>query len=133
MILVAGNDADLLFVLSYGLRRRGYEVVAAPLAEAMARLGEGGKAELVLIDDAAPDRRVLAPPIVTRPGGPPVPRVLLTARALDPAVGISLGWAAVVPKPFLLADLVRVIEALGVSGRSQTLRCAEQPGQPDRR
>jgi DNA-binding response OmpR family regulator len=123
IILLAGNDADLLFVLSYALRGHGYEIIGAPpgeMATARSRTGEGPA--LIIVDEDGQSREIPTPP---------VPHILLTARAVDPAAGGSLGWAAVVPKPFLVAALVRIIEALRVHGDAQALDGAEQPSQTD--
>jgi DNA-binding response OmpR family regulator len=128
MILLAGGDADLLCVLSYALRRRGYEIAVAPLGEmATARPPESAAPALVIVDDGGRRRRVPARLIAARS----VPHILLTAWTPGPVVGGSLGWAAVVPKPFRVADLARIIEALGVHGDAQALDGAEQPSQPD--
>jgi DNA-binding response OmpR family regulator len=124
VILLAGDDADLLFVLSYALRQRGYETVATSLGE-MTRSREREGPALVIVDDGG--RRVPARLIAARS----VPHVLLTARTIDSAAEGSPGWAAVVPKPFRVADLIRVIEVVGGRSDGQTLHGAEQPDQPD--
>lgn len=127
-ILLAGDDEDFLAVLGYGLRRYGYDVVAIRLGEMAAQPWRVECPSLIIIDDW---RWRPAAPSLPWPEDTPVPGILLTPWPGAPAAANRLGWEAVLSKPFLLADLIRVIEAIGRHGAEEPAHGPQLAGQRD--
>src|SRR3954449_11876047 len=104
-ILLVDDEQSIQTLLSYPLRKDGYEVVqAGDGREALARFGES-KFDLVVLDVMMPRldglevcRRMRAQSSV--------PIIMLTAKAeeIDKVLGLDLGPVAYMTKPFSLRE-----------------------------
>jgi DNA-binding response OmpR family regulator len=117
-ILLADDEQSIQTLLSFPLRKDGYEVItAADGREAMARFGEGNF-DLVVLDVMMPRmdglevcRRLRARSTV--------PIIMLTAKAeeIDKVLGLELGADDYITKPFSLREFrSRVRAALRRAG-----------------
>lgn len=115
--LIVEDDPSLLAALTYGLRRRGYDVRAASdgptgMAE-IARLG--ATLTVVLLDRMLPGQDGFALLAALR-ADPALARVavVMTTAFDDPGIrerALALGADAFVPKPFVLADLFATLDS----------------------
>ena len=127
-ILLADDEQSIQALLSYPLRKDGYEVVqAADGREALQRFSEGTFDLLVLdvmmprLDGLEVCRRVRA--------RSSVPIIMLTAKAeeIDKVLGLELGADDYITKPFSLREFrSRVKAALRRAGMAQRSHDADQ-------
>jgi DNA-binding response OmpR family regulator len=111
-ILLVDDEQSILTLLSYPLRKDGYDVVrAADGAEALARFGES-EFDLVVLDVMMPRvdgleacRRLRAMS--------PVPIIMLTAKAeeIDKVLGLELGADDYITKPFSMREFRSRVKA----------------------
>jgi DNA-binding response OmpR family regulator len=111
-ILLVDDEQSILTLLSYPLRKDGYEVVrAADGAEALERFGESDF-DLVVLDVMMPRidgleacRRLRAIS--------PVPIIMLTAKAeeIDKVLGLELGADDYITKPFSMREFRSRVKA----------------------
>jgi len=113
-LLVVDDEPRITSFVSRGLRRRGFDVEeAADIAEAMARLTNGGRYELVILDLRLPDgdgveflsRLVEQDPEV---------RVLVLSALTDVDTRVRclrIGAVDYLTKPFSLAELIARVHA----------------------
>ena len=125
VILVVDDEASYREALSLGLGAEGFEVVlAADAGEALRAFAERS-VDLVLLDVMLPDRSGLE---VFREikASSSVPVVMVSARSeeLDVVVGLELGAADYVAKPYRLRELTARIRAV-------LRRAAVETEQPD--
>ena len=125
VILVVDDEASYREALSLGLGAEGFEVVlAADAGEALRAFAER-TVDLVLLDVMLPDRSGLE---VCREikASSSVPVVMVSARSeeLDVVVGLELGAADYVAKPYRLRELTARIRAV-------LRRAAVETEQPD--
>jgi DNA-binding response OmpR family regulator len=131
-ILLADDEQSIQALLSYPLRKDGYEVVqASDGREALARFQEGGF-DLVVLDVMMPRmdglevcRRMRARSTV--------PIIMLTAKAeeIDKVLGLELGADDYITKPFSLREFrSRVKAALRRAGMSSGADGQESDEQP---
>ena len=131
-ILLADDEQSIQALLSYPLRKDGYEVVqASDGREALARFQEGGF-DLVVLDVMMPRmdglevcRRMRARSTV--------PIIMLTAKAeeIDKVLGLELGADDYITKPFSLREFrSRVKAALRRAGMSTGADGQEADEQP---
>ena len=125
VILVIDDEASYREALSLGLGAEGFEVVlAADAGEALRAFAERS-VDLVLLDVMLPDRSGLE---VCREikASSSVPVVMVSARSeeLDVVVGLELGAADYVAKPYRLRELTARIRAV-------LRRAAVETEQPD--
>jgi len=116
-ILIVEDEADLVGVLQYNLKKEGYSVRAAGNgAEALRLLDEDPAPELVLLDLMLPDisgidvcRHVRARERTRR-----IPVLMLTARGeeSDRVRGFEVGADDYVTKPFSVRELMLRVRAL---------------------
>ena len=111
-VLFADDDADLLDVTAYALRREGYEVLAASDGQRALARWEAERPDLVLLDVTMPKltgfevcRRIRL--------ASDTPIIMLTARGEEEDVvrGLNLGADDYVTKPFSAKQLVARMEA----------------------
>jgi DNA-binding response OmpR family regulator len=112
-ILLVDDERAIQTLLSYPLQKDGYEVVCASDGrEALARFGDGGQFDLVVLDVMMPRldglevcRRLRAKSTV--------PIIMLTARAeeVDKVVGLELGADDYITKPFSLREFRSRVKA----------------------
>lgn len=111
-ILVADDDALIVDVLAYQLKKEGYEVVVAHDGEAALALAHSAQPDLILLDVMMPKmdgwevcrelRRTST-----------VPVLMLTARGeeLDRVLGLELGADDYIVKPFSFRELLARVRA----------------------
>jgi two-component system, OmpR family, response regulator len=130
-ILLADDEQSIQTLLSFPLRKDGYEVItAADGREALARFGEG-RFDLVVLDVMMPrmDGLEVCRRIRARNN---VPIIMLTAKAeeIDKVLGLELGADDYITKPFSLREFrSRVRAALRRAGM-QTQSEPEPDDQP---
>ena len=128
-ILLVDDEQSIQTLLSYPLRKDGYEVVQATDGrEALARFGEGSF-DLVVLDVMLPQldglevcRRMRA--------RSSVPIIMLTAKAeeIDKVLGLELGADDYITKPFSLREFrSRVKAALRRAGMARAEDDDERP------
>jgi len=125
---LADDDAMIVDVLSYQLKKEGYEVIVARDGAAALALARSSEPDLILLDVMMPKlqgwevcqevRRTSAVPIL-----------MLTARGeeLDRVLGLELGADDYVVKPFSFRELLARIHA---NLRRVTLDQRQPAGQP---
>jgi DNA-binding response OmpR family regulator len=122
-ILLVDDEAAIQTLLSYPLRKDGYEVVqASDGAEALERFADEGAFDLVVLDVMMPRldgletcRRLRATSTV--------PIIMLTAKAeeIDKVLGLELGADDYITKPFSMHEFrSRVKAALRRAGMART-------------
>jgi two-component system copper resistance phosphate regulon response regulator CusR len=123
-LLIVEDEAKLLHGLAQGLRREGYEVVAAVSGEDGLRHALGQSFDGIVLDWMLPGRDGLQMLSELRRAGKTLPVLILTARdAIDDRVtGLDAGADDYLVKPFAFAELLARLRAL--LRREQTERNA---------
>ncbi len=128
LILVVDDEPDLTELLTYNLKRAGYNVLVAANGVDALRLAEEHSPDLVLLDIMMPelDGREVARRLRRSASNASVPIVMLTARGeeADELTGLALGADDYVVKPFSMQVLLARIEA--VLRRVNTARGEEE-------
>lgn len=115
-ILVVEDEADLRDVITYNLRREGYQVVSAANGRDGERLAREKKPDLILLDLMLPDlgglevcRRVRQEPALAA-----TRIIIVTAKdeESDVVLGLGLGADDYVAKPFSVKELMARIQAV---------------------
>ncbi|MEQ8770172.1 MAG: response regulator transcription factor [Phycisphaerales bacterium] len=116
LILVVDDEPDLTELLTYNLKRAGYNVLVAANGVDALRLAEEHHPDLVLLDIMMPelDGREVARRLRRSASNANVPIVMLTARGeeADELTGLALGADDYVVKPFSMQVLLARIEAV---------------------
>ncbi|MEZ6317416.1 MAG: response regulator [Phycisphaerales bacterium] len=127
LILVVDDEPDLTELLTYNLKRAGYDVLVASNGVDALRLVEDHRPALVLLDVMMPelDGKEVARRLRKSSAGRDLPIVMLTARGeeADELTGLQLGADDYVTKPFSMQVLLARIEA--VLRRAQSAQGAE--------
>jgi CheY-like chemotaxis protein len=129
-IVVADDDADILRLVAFVLRRGGHTVLEAPSGEEALALIRRERPDLAVLDLRMPvlDGLQVVRALAQDDTVEPLPLIMLSASAQQAEVeaGLSAGVAAYVAKPFTPQQLARVVaEVLAEHGRSA------RPGGPD--
>jgi two-component system phosphate regulon response regulator PhoB len=115
-ILVVEDEADILDVLDYNLRRDGHEVVLAPTAKEGLRHARERRPDLVLLDLMLPDGSgtELCKTLRQDPATRGVRVVMLTAKGeeIDRVIGFELGADDYIVKPFSVRELLLRVQAV---------------------
>ena len=113
-VLLIEDDEPLAGLLSAHLRAHGYEVTAAPSAEAaQTALQSGLRPDIVLLDINLPGETgwsIVRSDALVAAGNPPV--VVASAMSVSPARLRDAGVAGYLPKPFALETLRATLERL---------------------
>ncbi len=113
-VLLIEDDEPLAGLLSANLRAHGYEVTAAPSAEAaQSALLSGLRPDIVLLDINLPGETgwsLLGCDALRAAGDPPV--VVASAMAVSPSRLRTSGAAGFLPKPYPLETLLDTIDRL---------------------
>ncbi len=126
-ILLVSEDDDLLYVLCYGLRHRGYEAISTILGEHMSRLLQTEQPSLLIVDDVGLGRAgVFA---LTEFRAARIPCILLTSHSDHLAAWVGHRWDVVLPKSFQFKDLVRAIASIGGPLDGEATDGPELPGE----
>jgi DNA-binding response OmpR family regulator len=128
-ILLVDDEQSVQTLLTYRLRKEGYEVIAASTGrEALARFEEG-QFDLVVLDVMLPEvdgfdvcRQLRAKSSV--------PIIMLTAKAeeLDKVLGLELGADDYITKPFSMREFRSRVKA--VLRRANVPRNGDMPDEP---
>ncbi len=115
-ILLVEDEADLADLVSYNLRRAGFEVdVASDGAAALRAIAEG-RPDLLLLDIMLPHVSgiQIARQVRTNPKNATLPIIMLTAKAedQDQIAGLQVGADDYITKPFSIPVLVARVEAI---------------------
>jgi two-component system, OmpR family, response regulator RegX3 len=112
-VLVVDDEPGIVDLVSYGLRREGYEVESADDGEAALVRARADGFDLIVLDVLLPGMSGLDVCRVLRAESD-VPILMLTARdaEVDTVVGLEVGADDYVTKPFSLAELVSRVRAI---------------------
>ena len=112
-ILLVEDDADIAQVVQEVLAPAGYRVVTAPTLAAATLLLRQQPIALVLVDGLSHlPEAAFANAMTVRSLAGSIPVVLFTAHPVAPAAMYQAGFAAHLPKPFELDDLVDTVARL---------------------
>lgn len=133
-ILVVDDEASIRELLTFNLKKNGYEVTAA--ADGRKALAKAAGMDLVLLDIMLPEvdglevcRRLKADPQTSG-----IPIIMLTAKTeeIDRVLGLELGADDYVVKPFSMRELLARVKAVlrrsakkdsqSEKGREETLK-----------
>lgn len=115
-ILVIEDEEDLIEVMSYNLRREGFDVRSASNGADGLRKARQHGADLILLDLMLPDidgleicRRLRRDALTTR-----VPVIMVTAKGeeSDIVLGLGVGADDYIPKPFSPRELIARVKAV---------------------
>ncbi|MDX2119048.1 MAG: response regulator transcription factor [Planctomycetota bacterium] len=115
-ILVVDDERDLVELLTYNLKKAGYQTSAAHSGRAGLELALRATPDLIVLDVMLPE--LSGTEIVTRlranPGTATTPIILLTAKTeeIDQLVGLAVGADDYVTKPFSTKVLIARIDAM---------------------
>jgi DNA-binding response OmpR family regulator len=122
-ILVVEDETGIADFLERGLRAEGYGVRVAGDGETGARLALDPEVDLVVLDRMLPGADGLEVLARVRRARPPLPVIMLTAKAevADRVEGLDSGATDYVTKPFAFEELLARIRARLREGGSETL------------
>ncbi len=128
-IVVIEDEADILEVIAYNLKREGYEVVTSTSGEDGLEKIERTKPHLVVLDLMLPevDGIELCKKLKSDPLTQSIPVIMVTAKGeeSDVVLGLGVGADDYVTKPFSPRELTARVKAV--------LRRAKTKGDGDRR
>ena len=112
-ILVVDDEASILELVTYNLRRAGYEVLTADNGEEALRIASAGELDLVILDVMLPGMDGFDVLREIRKSSE-LPILMLTARGeeIDRVVGFEVGADDYVAKPFSPRELMGRIKAI---------------------
>lgn len=130
-ILVVEDERDLRDVLTYNLKREGYQVLSAGDGrEALEKAGDRAP-DLILLDLMLPDldglevcRRVRQDPQL---GSTPIIMVTAKADEADVVLGLGVGADDYLAKPFSVKELIARVKAVLRRGRLEPEQDARPP------
>jgi len=115
-IVVVEDEPDILEVLSYNLRREGFEVATSDDGEKGLKLIQGNRPDLVLLDLMLPgmDGLDICRSLKSDPTTGHIPIIMVTAKdeESDLVLGLGLGADDYVTKPFSPKELVARVKAV---------------------
>ncbi|MEJ2696120.1 MAG: response regulator [Candidatus Sulfobium sp.] len=115
-ILVVDDEADIVELCSYNLRKEGYDVASAPDGEAALGKIREDNFDLVLLDLMLPGLQgvELCRIIRNDPATASLPIIMLTAKTeeLDKVLGLEMGADDYVTKPFSPRELLARVRAV---------------------
>jgi len=113
-LLVVEDDRTLRQVLTFNLKRDGYEVVGVEDGEAALAAATGQPFDLILLDLMLPAMSGLEVLRAMRRDGVATPVIIVSAKAdeIDRVVGLKIGADDYVTKPFSRPELLARIEAV---------------------
>ncbi len=125
-VLVVDDEKDLVELISYNLKRNGYDVLTANSGDAAVELATRHLPGLVLLDLMLPglSGTEVARKLKAEPKTAGIPIIMLTAKSeeTDVVVGLTLGADDYVTKPFsmkiLLARLAGVLRRAEGAGQA---------------
>ena len=123
LILAIDDEKDILNLLQYNLEKEGYQVLTAGTGEIGLEMARNKKPDLVLLDLMLPgvDGLEVCKMLKGTKETKHIPVIMLTAKSseIDQVVGLELGAADYIPKPFsvkvLLARVKNIFRKESVS------------------
>lgn len=111
-ILVVDDEESIVTIISYNLKKEGYEVITASDGESGLELALSEKPDLILLDIMMPNMDGYEVCRKVRKDSN-VPIIMLTARAdeVDKVLGLEMGADDYVTKPFGNRELVARVKA----------------------
>jgi len=131
-ILVVDDDPHIRKLFSKALTHHGYGVSGAPDGEsAMANL-KSGKPEVIFLDLKLPGMNGVEVLEVIRRLHPDVPVVIITGYPRSSLVdsAIRMGIFACLVKPFGMADVLAILESLGLAPAPKATLAISAAAQP---
>ena len=130
-ILIVEDEKDIRELLAFSLGREGFAVLEAETGVAALSLAAMKKPDLVLLDLMLPgmDGLSVCKQMQRDPATAEIPVIMLTAKGeeVDRIVGLELGAADYIVKPFSLREAVLRIRAVLKRGKTErkerVLRC----------
>ncbi len=111
-VLVVDDEASIVNIISYNLKKEGYDVITAEDGEAGLELAMNENPDLILLDIMMPkmDGYEVCRKIREKSN---VPIIMLTARAdeVDKVIGLEMGADDYVTKPFGNRELIARVKA----------------------
>lgn len=111
-ILVVDDESSIVNIISYNLKKEGYEVITAEDGETALNLAFSANPDLILLDIMMPvmDGYEVCRKIREKSN---VPIIMLTARAdeVDKVIGLEIGADDYVTKPFGNRELIARVKA----------------------
>lgn len=111
-VLVVDDEASIVNIISYNLKKEGYEVITAEDGEAGLELAVNENPDLILLDIMMPkmDGYEVCRKVREKSN---VPIIMLTARAdeVDKVIGLEMGADDYVTKPFGNRELIARVKA----------------------
>jgi two-component system phosphate regulon response regulator PhoB len=115
-ILVVDDEKDLVDLITYNLRRNGYDVLTASNGNDVIEIAQSQRPDLVLLDLMLPgiDGTEVARRLKGEPRTANIPIVMLTAKSeeTDVVVGLTLGADDYVTKPFSMKILLARLKSV---------------------
>jgi two-component system response regulator VicR len=111
-ILVVDDEASIVNIISFNLKKEGYEVVTAEDGEMALDMAKSEKPDLILLDIMMPKMDGYEVCRKIRKDSE-VPIIMLTARAdeVDKVIGLEMGADDYVTKPFGNRELIARVKA----------------------
>ena len=113
-VLVVDDEESILRLVSFNLKRDGYEVIEGRTGDEAIELTAKTKPDVIILDLMLPGMDGLSVFRALRERGYDVPVIFLTARGseLDRVLGLELGADDYVTKPFSPRELVARVRAV---------------------
>lgn len=115
-ILVIDDEADIVELISYNLKKEGFSVDYAYDGEAALKKIKGNKYDLIILDLMLPGIQglELCKIIRSSPDTSNVPIIMLTAKGeeLDKVLGLEMGADDYITKPFSTRELIARTKAI---------------------
>jgi two-component system phosphate regulon response regulator PhoB len=130
-VLIVEDEQDIRDLLAFNLKREGFSVFEAGDGNLAVTLANEKKPDIILLDIMLPgmDGLSVSKALQRDPGTAAIPVIMLTAKSeeVDRIVGLELGAADYVVKPFSVREVVLRIRAVLRRNRipveAVTLRC----------
>jgi two-component system phosphate regulon response regulator PhoB len=132
-ILIVEDDPDISEMISYNLKKEGYEVMLAPDGEKAVTMSLSSRPDLMVLDIMLPAMDGLEVLKAIKQDGKTsgIPVIMLTAKGqeTDKVVGLELGADDYMTKPFSPKELVARIRAVmrrsGLPGSAKVIRAGD--------
>ena len=115
-ILVVDDEADILELVSYNLKREGFKTLTAETGEKAMRLAETESVDLMILDLMLPgiDGLEITRKLKRNPNTEGIPIIMLTAKGeeADIVAGLELGADDYITKPFSPRVLIARVKAM---------------------